>query len=136
MFLQRCIVASGLGLTPSLYIKYCQAHVWKLEQDLEKSTKANDVETLVKQIAEIKEKVENSPSWKDLSSDAEYENVLNTLSAEVQQLLAAYLKEYKALAKLKDKSIDEKSRYEEVKYLLSQLEVREKEMEALVPKVK
>ena len=130
------MVASGLGLKPSLYIKYCQAHVWKLEQDLEKSTKANDVETLVKQIAEIKEKVENSPSWKDLSSDAEYENVLNTLSAEVQQLLAAYLKEYKALAKLKDKSIDEKSRYEEVKYLLSQLEVREKEMEALVPKVK
>ena len=90
----------------------------------------------MKRIAEIKDKVENSPSWKDLSSDAEYENVLNTLSAEVQQLLAAHLKEYKALAKLKDKSKDKKSRYEEVKYLLSQLEVRDKEMEALVPKVK
>ena len=94
-------------------------------------TKRNDIKSVGIIIAQIKDKVENFPSWKDLSSDAEYEDVVNTLLAEVKQLLAAHLKEYKALAKQKDKT----SRYEEVEHLLSQLEVIEKQIEELVPEV-
>ena len=94
-------------------------------------TKRNDIKSVGIIIVQIKDKVENFPSWKDLSSDAEYEDVVNTLLAEVKQLLAAHLKEYKALAKQKDKT----SRYEEVEHLLSQLEVIEKQIEELIPEV-
>jgi hypothetical protein len=77
---------------------------------------------------QFKDRVENSSSWKDLTSNAEYQNVVETLVEELKQLRVTYLAECKVLLKKKDKN----SRYEEVKYLLSQLEVREKEIEALV----
>ena len=95
-------------------------------------TNVAEMEILADNISQFKDRVGNSSSWKDLTSNAEYENVVETLVDELKQLRVTYLAECKVLLKKKDK----KSRYEEVKYLLSQLEVREKEMEALVPKVK
>ena len=95
-------------------------------------TNVEDMEILVENISQFKDRVENSLSWKDLTSNADYQNVVVTLVEELKQLRVTYLAECKVLLKKKDK----KSRYEEVKYLLSQLEVREKEIEDLFPKVK
>ncbi len=82
--LQLTIVASDLGLPLSLYIKYCQAHVWKLEQDLEKMTNFQEMESLGERITQLRAIVENS-SWKDLRSDAEYSDVVKTLFEELKQ---------------------------------------------------
>jgi hypothetical protein len=95
-------------------------------------TNVEDMEILAENISQFKDRVENSPSWKELTSNAEYENVVEMLVEELKLLRVTHLAECKVLLKKKDK----KSRYEEVKYLLSQLEVREKEIEDLVPKVK
>ncbi len=92
-----------MGLTPSLYINYCQAHVWKLEQDLEKMTNIEDMEILVDKISLLKDGIENSPSWKELTSVAEYQDVVETLAEELKQLRATYLAECKTLLKKKDK---------------------------------
>jgi hypothetical protein len=90
-----------------------------------------DMEKLTDQINQMKEKVDNSPSWRELISDAEYEGVVNMLLVELKELLAAHVKEYKVL--LKENEI---SKCEELKCLISLVKLREKEIEALAPKVR
>ncbi len=91
-----------------------------------------DIEMLADEITQIKEKVQNSPSWKELTSDAQFRDVVEMLVEELKQYRIAHFEEYKLLLKEKEK----KPKCEELKCLISLVKLREKEIEALAPKVR
>ena len=100
-------------------------------EDFQQMANFEEMEIVGERISTFKDRVKNSSSWKALKTDSEYDDVVKNLVKELKQRRSDLMVECRDLVADKEK----KAKYEEVKRVVSLLEVRVKEIEALNPKV-
>ena len=98
-------------------------------EDFEQMTNFEEMEIVGERISTFKDRVKNFSSWKALKTDSEYDDVVKNLVKELKH--SDLMVECRDLVADKEK----KAKYEEVKRVVSLLEVRVKEIKALNPKV-